>query len=53
MASSAGNGLAEQARIVGADVGEHAPAWQHDGLTWRHITTGQVIDGLHTRTTSL
>ena len=37
------SGLSQQAHIVGIDVGEQAPAWQHYGLTWRHAGTGQAI----------
>ena len=37
------SGLRQQAHIIGVDVGEQAPAWQHYGLTWRHAGTGQAI----------
>ncbi len=30
--------LSDQAQVERVDVGQQAPAWQHDGLTWRHVT---------------
>ena len=49
--ASASSGLdsgspGEQAGIVGSDVCQHTPAWQHDGLTWPHLIR-QTVDRLH------